>query len=210
MRFNLPILRRLSDALRKRDWFGIGFELFVVVVGVLLGLEASRWSAQREEREYRQQILTALDETLKVYDRACGIIHGEITGKLEDFERRIKAGEKPPPPYLHFRDLERPPTLAWDAMVATGIATAIEPELVFEIARFFSRGDNWGDRYARYNAFTETEILPYLSAPGRFYGPDGKLAPVYAVHVESLRELLSVNDKMQSEAREMRERLKAS
>ena len=68
MRFSLPILRRLSDAFRKRDWFGIGFELFVVVLGVILGLQASRWAADREDREYRRQIVASLDTTLGDYE----------------------------------------------------------------------------------------------------------------------------------------------
>lgn len=208
MRLSLPILRRLSDALRERDWFGIGFELFVVILGVLLGLEASRWSAAREQREYSAQMLTSLDQTLKVYEGACTEIHGVILGTLEDFQGRAAAGEHPPPPYIHFDDLERPPTRAWDAIVATGIARAIEPRLVFRLARYFSRGDGWGDRYERYNAFTESEVLPYLATPEHFYGPSGKLAPMFAAHVERLRELLAVNDQMQREAKEMRRALR--
>ena len=209
MRFTLPIFRRLSDALRKRDWFGIGFELLVVVVGVLLGLEASRWSAEREERIYRDQIFAALDETLKVYEQACGYIHNEITAKLDDYRRRTAAGERPPPPVLHFDDLERPPTRAWDAIVATGIARAIKPKLVFKLARYFSRGEGWGDRYQRYNQFSEQRVLPYRATPSRFYGPDGKLAPEYAGHIDQLRELLLVNDQMGREATEIRHALRA-
>lgn len=209
MRFTLPIFRRISNALRQRDWFGIGFELLVVVVGVLLGVEASRWSAEREERIYRDQIFAALDETLKVYEVACDKIHGRITAKLDDYRRRTAAGERPPPPVLHFDDLERPPTRAWDAIVATGIARTIEPKLVFGLARYFSRGEGWGDRYQRYNQFSEQQVLPNLSTPSHFYGPDGKLSPAYAAHVDRLRELLLVNDRMGREATEMRGALRA-
>ena len=209
MRFTLPFVRRLSDALRKRDWFGIGFELLVVVVGVLLGLEASRWSAEREERAYRDQIFAALDETLKVYEVACDGIHDQITAKLDDFRRRTAAGERPPPPVFHFDALERPPTRAWDAIVATGIARTIEPKLVFKLARYFSLGEGWGDRYQRYNQFSEQRMLPYMSTPSRFYGPDGKLAPAYAGHIEQLRELLKVNDQMGRGASQLRLALEA-
>ena len=207
MRSNIAFVRRLTDALRKRDWFGIGFELLVVVIGVMLGMAASRWSAEREDQAYRHQMVAALDETLKVYEGACEEIHGHIVGKLDDYRRRTAAGERPPPPYIHFDDLERPPTRAWDAMVATGIARAIEPQLVFQLARHFSRGEGWGDRYVRYNAFTEQQILPYLSTPERFYGSDGKLTREHAAHVDRLRDLLRVNDQMGREAAEMRKAL---
>ena len=210
MRFNLPIFRRLSEAMRKRDWFGIGFELFVVVLGVMLGVAASRWTAEREEREYQQQMVAALDETLEVYVEAGEYIHRQIQTLLADYEQRRAAGERPLPPYWRLDQLERPPTLAWDAMVATGIARSIEPELVFKIARFFSRGDGLGDRYQRYNAFTEAQILPYRTDPARFYAPDGRLSPLYAAHVERLRELLSVSDEMTKEAAALRRNLRAA
>lgn len=209
MRFNLPILRRISDALRKRDWFGIGFELFVVVAGVLLGLQASRWAADREERRYHAQMVTALDSTLQVYVTAGAEIHTEIEQAIGQYHRATVTGARPPPPYWRLDKLERPPTLAWDAMVATGIARSIKPELVFLIARFFSRGDGLGDRYQRYNAFTESQILPLVSTPERFYGSDGKLRPDYAAHVDRLRELLVVNDELTEEAKTIRKALKS-
>ena len=210
MRFSLPILRRLSDALRQRDWLGIGFELFVVILGVLLGLQASRWAANREDQQYHAQMVTALDETLKVYVEAGQGIHKEIAGILADHERRVAKGERPPPPYWRLDQLERPPTLAWDAMVATGIARSLKPELVFQIARFFSRGDGLGDRYERYNAFTERQILPYLDEPARFYEAGGRLRPEYAAHVARLGELLAVNDGLTSEAEGLRRDLATS
>lgn len=208
MRFTLPVLRRLSDALRRRDWFGIGFELLVVVIGVMLGMAASRWAADREERNYHQQMMTALDATLKVYVEVGDSIHKEIAGLLADYDRRRARGERPPPPYWRLDQLERPPTLAWDAMVATGIARSIEPELVFQIARFFSRGDGLGDRYQRYNAFTESEILPYVDRPAYFYADGGQLRPEYASHVSRLREILVVNDTLTREAADISRKLK--
>lgn len=203
MRFNLPILRRMADALKKRDWFGIGFELFVVIIGVLLGVEASRWSSDRDERRYHAQMTIALDETLKVYVEEGNSIHHEIMGIVSDYDRRFAAGERPPPPYWHLDQLERPPTLAWDAMVATGIARSIEPELVFKIARFFSRGDGLGDRYQRYNVFTENQVLPHLNDAAHFYGSDRELRPEYSAHVDRLKEILSVNDKLTREAADL-------
>jgi hypothetical protein len=209
MRFNLPILRRISEAFRKRDWFGIGFELFVVVLGVLLGLQASRWAAERDERQYQAQMVNALDATLKVYVDAGDYIHDDIGNIIGSYNRKIAAGERPPPLYWRLDQLERPPTLAWDAMVATGFAKSIDPPLVFHIARFFSRGDGLGDRYQRYNAFTENQILPYLSTPARFYQDDGKLRPEYAAHIDRMREILAVNDELTAEAVGIRKALKA-
>lgn len=200
MRPVIPIFRRAGEALRERDWFEIGFELFVVVLGVILGMEASRWTEAREDAQYRHQMIAAMDETLGDYIDSGHHIHAEIVGALNDYSRRVAAGQHPVPPYLRFPLLDRPPTRGWDAMVATGLARAIDPKIVFQLAMHFSRADSFGDRYARYNQFTEDEILPYASSPGHFYGPDGKLAQPYRSHIQRLRELLALNDEMTIDA----------
>src|SRR5215218_1996681 len=147
MRLTLPIARRMADALRKRDWFGVGFELLVVVLGVALGFEVSRWSAARQEPEYRGQILASLDRTFADYEDGCHRIHRLITTSLDDFARRTSAGERPRPPIIAFPALERPPTRAWEALVATGAARSLEPHLLFRLALHFDRADSFGDKY---------------------------------------------------------------
>ena len=207
MRASLPIFRRLFDALRRRDWFGITFELLVVVLGVVLGLEASRWASAREERDYRRQMIAALDETLLDYERHGQQISRHIRAALNENAQLVSAGKQPPPPFLHMSGLDRPPTRTWDALVATGLARSIEPKLVLRLATHFSSADAFGDQYQRYNQFTEQNILPYLASPGRFYRPDGKLRPEYASHVDRLRELLATNDQITARAAELRRQL---
>ena len=209
VRFNLPILRRLSEALRKRDWFGIGFELFVVILGVMLGLQASRWSAEREAREYRRLILASLDQTLADYATEGARISGRINASLDQYARRTAAGERPPPPIIVFVGMERPPTRAWEAMVATGVARSIEPQLMFHLAVHFDRADSFGDKYQRYNLLTEQQVLPYQDRPAHFYGADGKLKPMFAAHVARLRDLLRLNDQMTEAAANIRRDMKA-
>jgi len=200
MRFNLPVLRRMSEALRKRDWFGIGFELFVVVLGVILGLEASRWAEERERAEYRRQMLASLDTTLADYEYEGGRIHKEITGALNDYGRRTAAGERPPPPTFVLPGLERPPARGWEAMVETGVARSIDPQVMFRLALLFDFADSWGQKYARYNLFTEQHVVPFKGTPAHFYGADGKLKPAYSAHVQLLRDLLALTDLMSEEA----------
>ena len=40
-------LVRISDALRARDWLGLGLELAVVTIGVLLAFEIEQWGQRR-------------------------------------------------------------------------------------------------------------------------------------------------------------------
>ena len=53
-------LTRLTDALRRRDWLGIGIELIVVTLGVLLAFQIDQWGDRRErareERQFMEQL----------------------------------------------------------------------------------------------------------------------------------------------------------
>ena len=208
MRFHLPILHRLSDALRKRDWFGIGFELFVVVLGVMLGIQASRWTAERENREYRRQIIGSLDRTLGDYEYEGRRMHDHITASLDEYKRRTAAGEHPAPPVFVLPGLERAPTRAWEAMVETGVARSIEPALLFRLALLFDRADSWGDKYERYNFFTEQQVTPFKNDEAHFYSPNGSLKPAFAAHIGQLSDLLALSDQMGKDAVEIRQLLK--
>lgn len=53
-------LDRVRDALRKRDWPGIGIELAVVTVGVLLAFEIEQWGQRQDRREQERQFMEEL------------------------------------------------------------------------------------------------------------------------------------------------------
>ena len=44
------ILRRLTTAFRKQDWFTVAVETLIVVLGVFLGLQVNNWNEARQDR----------------------------------------------------------------------------------------------------------------------------------------------------------------
>lgn len=199
MRLNLPSARRLAEAFRGRDWFGIGVEVFAVVLGVFLGLQATQWAEQREERAYRAHMVEALGQALDDLAVHSSEIEREIEERLAAFETARAQGRRVPPPVYREPGGERPPTRAWDAVVATGVARAIEPELLFRLALLFSRADSFGERYLRYNEVSERDVLPHLDDPAHFY-VGGDLRPDIAAYVERLRDLAVAARAMSAEA----------
>ena len=199
MRLNLPSARRLAEAFRGRDWFGIGVEVFAVVLGVFLGLQATQWAEQREERAYRAHMVEALGQALDDLAVHSSEIEREIEERLAAFETERAQGRRVPPPVYREPGGERPPTRAWDAVVATGVARAIEPELLFRLALLFSRADSFGERYLRYNEVSERDVLPHLDDPAHFY-VGGDLRPEFAAYVERLRDLAVAARAMSAEA----------
>ncbi|WP_340693950.1 hypothetical protein [Hyphomonas sp.] len=60
------ILRRMTDAFRKQDWFTVVVETLIVVLGVFLGLQVNNWNTARAldvtEREYLYQLKDEIAE----------------------------------------------------------------------------------------------------------------------------------------------------
>ena len=209
MRFHLQFGERFRRNLRDRDWFGIGLELLTVVLGVLLGLQASQWAAERQERAYCTQIIAALGATLDnfgVHGREIGLT---MDSQIAEFEQALAKGRRPSPPVYREPGGERPPTRAWDAIVATGVARSIEPRLFFRLATFFNRADSYGERYIRYNIVSETHVMPYLNNPAHFYAADDTLRPEYAAYVDRLRDLAKTTTGMAADARKLQDDLKS-
>jgi len=207
MRFHLPFVVRLRAALKHRDWFGVAIEMLAVVLSVILGLEASQWSARRAEAEYRRQMIAAIDQSLADFEVGGRVAHSRAATALAAFRMESREGRRPAPPILHYRNLDRPPTRAWDAIVTTGVARDLDPEIFFRLARLYSSADSWSEQYQRYNRFSEEQILPYTSETDRFYR-NGKLAPIFAAHVERMRELIEHGDQMTSQAHDLRRDLR--
>jgi hypothetical protein len=76
------ILRRIADAFRRQDWFVVLVEIFTVVIGIFLGLQADDWNQARRDRalekEYLERILVNLDQDA-----------GEITNMTNTAETRL-------------------------------------------------------------------------------------------------------------------------
>lgn len=53
-------LQRLADALRRRDWLGLLFEVLVVTLGVLLAFEIEQWALERQRAAEERQFLERL------------------------------------------------------------------------------------------------------------------------------------------------------
>lgn len=54
------LIRKLSEAIRKQDWFAVVVETLVVVVGIFLALQVDAWNQWREDRELEQRYLERL------------------------------------------------------------------------------------------------------------------------------------------------------
>ena len=175
---------------RHRELIGrFTFELVIIFVGVTAAFALENARQSREDAQYRIQMVSALRTSLDDWAEHGIEVDRQIATLLRDFAQSQRGRQRPPLPVFRESGGERPPTRAWDGIVATGAARALDPQLFFQLARFHSRADSFGDRYLRYNNFSEERVLPYISEPSIFYDARGQLKPEYAAYVDRLRDL---------------------
>ena len=114
------------------------------------------------------------------------------------------------PGYFRIPGSTHPPTAVWTSTVNSGIARLIDPQLRRDLGYFYSEFVGIHDNYERYNEFTERQILPRLATgPDAFYGPDGKLLPIFRVHMDLETEFAADLRRMGHMVHDLRIRLEA-
>ena len=204
------------QATKDRSWsrFGpllskIALELFIVFIGVSAAFAVENYRDGREQDARREAVYRALDRELKQMAETHGpALQRMMSEQLDAWDRAIARGEKPLPPTFRIPDAERPPTGVWNAAVATGTIELVDPELMFELARFYTRANSVGDLYQRYSIGAQSDVWPYRrEGPRAFWGPDGRLHREIAVHVQRLRDFRERQGRLSQEARTLRTKI---
>ena len=215
--------RRKSDATsppgEQRDvWASrdlaakLALELFVVFVGVSAAFALDDFRESRSQAETRRAVYSALDRELSQMAETHGPkFQRQMTEQLNAWDRAIKRGEKPLPPTFRLPGAERPPTGVWDAAVATGSIELIDPELFYELARFYNRADSAGILYQRYSEGSQSDVRPYVSqGPSAFWQSNGRPSTQVLAHVQRLRDFRQKQGELGHEARQLRAMLRTA
>ena len=77
------LLRRINEHLTSQNWFAVGLDLLVVVVGILIGLQTDAWMSAKQdrvlEREYIQRLLSDMEESIVAQRQLMQIFDDSIT-----------------------------------------------------------------------------------------------------------------------------------
>ena len=61
------ILRRFMQHVKEQNWFAVGLDVIVVIVGIFLGMQVQQWYLEREKRVKETLYLQRLhDEVVRV------------------------------------------------------------------------------------------------------------------------------------------------
>jgi len=188
----------------------LALELFVVFAGVTAAFAVDDYREGRTQDMRRQAVYRALDRELTQMAETHGpIFHREMASQLAAWDGALVRGEKPMPPTFKLPGAERPPTGVWDAAVATGSIELIDPDLFYELARFYNRANSVGVLYQRYAQGAQADIWPRMKdGPRVFWGPDGNLQPEILIDVQRLRDFYERQGQLGREAQQLRSKLR--
>ena len=68
------ILRRITKHVKEQNWFAVGIDFFIVVVGVFIGLQVANWNSGRTDRADEAIFLERLhDDLVRVEDASARV-----------------------------------------------------------------------------------------------------------------------------------------
>jgi hypothetical protein len=83
------ILRRLTEHVRRQDWFAVFLDFVIVVLGVFVGIQVSNWNAARVESAQEMAMLSQLRDEIRVNDAALEAQTNYIQGSLDGGVRAL-------------------------------------------------------------------------------------------------------------------------
>ena len=182
------ILRRAIDRLKRHEWMAVAIELLIVILGVLIGIQASNWNEARIERQRQTALLDGFRTDMRDYAAVSRKFSRRALVGLAAFDAAIGRGEHPVPYFLRFRGSDTAPKSVWQVAQQSGLTDMVHPNLMFDIGYFYSELDGIGVKFVRYSEFVEAQVLPRLDHPEQFYDVEGKLKPEFRQNMERLRE----------------------
>ena len=92
------ILRNISENVRSQNWFAVGIELVILVLGVFIGIQVSNWNESRQEQKIAAGYLDRLrndfraeTENLRQFASYYESVHGHASKALEAFSQPVDA-----------------------------------------------------------------------------------------------------------------------
>jgi hypothetical protein len=185
-------------------------ELLVVFAGVSAAFVIENYRDNRNQIAEMHQAVAGIITELKDTETKGRKYSDAILADIRRWEDADRAGKRAVPGYYKIPGAPHPPSAAWNSAVTSGVVRILEPNLRRDLGYFYSELLGIHDNYDRHNQFTEREVLPRaISGPDSFYGPDGRLLPVFRVHMDLQKEFAEDLRNLGGMARDLRVRLEA-
>lgn len=183
------MLRRVTRHVKDQNWFAVGLDFVIVVVGVFIGIQVANWNDERLENVRKVQIVEALTADLKDAIKVQEYFIEQIDLGLSEWKQSHTRGERPAPYYFRITGSETAPD-TWGMIQQMQLADLLDPVTLFDLSFYYSRLDGVGRKYIRYVTFVEESVLPYWETDKEIFYEDGKssLGPTFTANMDRLRD----------------------
>ena len=108
------ILRRAIERLRQHEWLAVMIELLIVILGMLIGIQASNWNEARVERQHQVALLEGFRADMRDYSSVSRKFARRAMNGLAAFAAARARGEHPAPYFMRFRGSDTAPKSVWE------------------------------------------------------------------------------------------------
>jgi len=77
------ILRSITKHVRDQNWFAVGLDFLIVIVGVFIGIQVANWNDDRRDRENETLYLERLEQELSDISPQADAGHESVRAELE-------------------------------------------------------------------------------------------------------------------------------
>lgn len=123
------LLRRITKHVRDQNWFAVGIDFVIVVIGVFIGIQVANWNDARSDRqlgqEYTQRLIVELEQDLAA-TRSLKHYYAQVLESVEEADRLLAEPDSDNKAlviaaYRASEYNDNPPnTATWDEIVSSG------------------------------------------------------------------------------------------
>ncbi len=150
------LLRRITEHVKAQNWFAVGLDFSIVVVGVFIGLQVSNWNDDRKSDAREKSYLIALKQDVVAINESLARPRANAAGLQDSMISVLRAIETCSPEAATRADFDRTFTqyqntvgfqvrdAIYNEMLSSGALAAMQDEdLKKSIAGFFTEIENF-------------------------------------------------------------------
>lgn len=222
------ILRSLTKHVKDQNWFAVGLDFAIVVIGVFIGIQVANWNDvqvdKRLGRQYMDRLVVDLRNDLSTYTAQQAYFE-QVLGSIEEADRLLEENNPDPEALVvaAYRASETANTVSntatWDQMVSSGhIGLLRNLKLERGLAEYYKYQRDTGTRRLFDSTYRQTvrSLIPLAVQLAIREGCSDKLDPKYTTIgfvpecvVDAHTELLGTTAQAIRTSRIIRETLRA-
>ncbi len=194
------LLRSLTKHVKDQNWFAVGLDFLIVVVGVYIGVWVSGYQERASLHAKQAQVVETLRLDMEKIQEVDTDFALQMRQGLAEWDEKRASGVIIPPYFLRIPGSDTAPQNVWSSLPPNQLTEMFAPDLLYDLGFYYSELAGVGRKYLRYVVFVEDEILPGLKRdPSYFYREDRlPLKPEFEANMDRLQDWIDENARLRA------------